>query len=243
MRLLAFVRLRVRSVIGALAIFVFALMVGFSATVLRASLMAALVLIARATGRTYDIMRALVFAGTAMLVFNPKLLVYDPGFQLSFLATLGLIFVAPLLERKLLLVPTRFQVREFLTSTLATQVLVLPLLLYSMGLLSVIAIVVNVLVLPVVPLTMLLVFLSGAVGFLSHTLALPVAYGAYLLLGYIIGVVEWFASLPFAGFGVPAFPFWIVVLSYILIAMVLWRLYKKREAPKTKDSALPACSP
>ena len=233
MRLLAFIRVWARVIVGALAIFAFALMVGLSATVLRASLMAALVLVARATGRTYDIMRALVFAGVAMLVFNPKLLVYDPGFQLSFLATLGLIFVAPLLEKKLLLVPTRFQIREFITSTIATQILVLPLLLYSMGLFSVVALVVNVLVLPVVPLTMLLVFLSGMFGFLSHTLALPIAYGAYLLLGYIIGVVEWFSSLPFAAFSIPAFPFWIVAVTYMLITLVLWHLHQSASQPLT----------
>lgn len=226
MRLLAFIRLRVRIIVGALAIFAFALMVGFSATVLRASLMAVLVLIARATGRTYNIMRALVFAGAVMLLFNPKLLVFDPGFQLSFLATLGLVLVAPLIEAKLARMPTRFQLREFVTSTLATQVLVLPLLLYSTGIFSVVAVVVNVLVLPVVPLTMLLIFLSGILAFVSHMLALPVAFGAYLFLSYIINIVEWFAALPFAAFFVPAFPFWIVTVEYAIIGLILWHLYQ-----------------
>ncbi|MBI4087019.1 ComEC/Rec2 family competence protein, partial [Candidatus Kaiserbacteria bacterium] len=234
MRLLACMRLRARVVVGALAIAAFALAVGFSATVLRASLMAGLVLVARATGRTYNIMRALMFAGVVMLLFNPKLLVFDPGFQLSFLATLGLVLVAPILEKKFIRMPTQLQIREFVTSTIATQILVLPLLLYSTGILSVVALFVNVLVLPVVPFTMLLVCISTILGFVSGFIALPVAFCAHLLLSYIIGVVEWFAGLPFAAFSVPAFPFWIVGLSYLLIAVVLWRVYERM---KTKPPA------
>lgn len=241
MRLFAFVRLRARMLAAAFAIGAFALMVGFSATVLRASLMAGLVLLARATGRRYDIVRALVFAGVLMLAWNPKLLVFDPGFQLSFLATLGLVLVAPLLEQKLARVPTRLQIREFLTSTIATQILVLPLLLYSTGVLSVVALAVNVLVLPVVPLAMLLIFLSGALGFVHHLLALPIAFCAHLLLSYIIAIVEWFASLPFAAFVVPAFPFWIVGLVYLVIALLLWHVYGRMKE-KTPVSSKPASS-
>ena len=70
-------------------------------------------------------------------------------------------------------------------------------------------------------------------GFLSHTLALPIAYGAYLLLGYIIGVVEWFSSLPFAAFSIPAFPFWIVAVTYMLITLVLWHLHQSASQPLT----------
>lgn len=226
MRLFFFLRSKARAAVGGAGIICFALIAGLSASVVRASLMAALVLVARATGRSYHIARALVFSGLMMLLFNPKLLVYDPGFQLSFLATLGLVSVAPLIEARLALVPTRFQIREFMTSTLATQILVLPLLLYLMGIFSVVAVVVNVLVLPVVPLTMLLVFVSGVAGFMSHALALPVAFGAYMLLSYIITVVERFAALPFSAFSVPVFPFWIVAVTYGLITVLLWRLYR-----------------
>jgi len=83
---------RARVPFGILAIVCFAVLVGLSATVVRASIMASLILFARATGRTYAVMRALCFAGVIMVLINPYLLVYDVGFQLSFLATLGLIF-------------------------------------------------------------------------------------------------------------------------------------------------------
>ncbi len=222
MRVLArFFRVRTRVIFGIAAIAAFALTAGLSATVLRASLMAVLVLAARATGRIYDVMRALMLAGTAMLLVNPMLLVFDPGFQLSFLATVGLIVLAPLIEAHLSWVPTRLQIREFLTATIATQLFVLPLLLYSIGQFSLVSVVVNVLVLPAVPAAMLMTFLTGVIGLASTTLALPVGFGAYLFLRYIIEVAEWFAGIPYAAFVVPAFPFWVVIVAYALFALVI----------------------
>lgn len=221
---------RVRLIFGVTAITGFAVLVGLGPTVVRASIMAVLVLLARATGRIYLVLRALMFAGVVMLLINPHLLLYDPGFQLSFLASLGLILVAPHIERWLGFAPTMLQMREFLTATIATQLFVLPLLLYSIGEFSVVAVAVNVLVLPAVPLAMGLVFGSGMLGFLSPGLALPMAWVANIVLAYIILTAEWFAALPFASFVVPEFPFWVVVVSYGLMGLGLWYLEKRQQA-------------
>ena len=240
MRLLsAFFRPRTRVMFGVVAIAAFAIIAGLSATVVRASLMGSFVLLARATGRTYAIARALTVAGLAMLVINPKLLAFDPGFQLSFLATMGLIFLAPLIEARLKLVPTKFQVREFVTATIATQIFVLPLLLYSIGEFSVVAVLVNVLVLPAVPLAMLFIFLAGAVGMFVQMLAVPFALAAHILLSYIVFVAEWFAALPLASFPVPAFPFWVVVLAYAALALFLWKFFQSENSMGSGTSPEP----
>lgn len=227
-----------RALCGMLAIAAFAFIAGLSATVLRASLMAALVLVARATGRTYDVVRALCAAGLAMLLVNPKLLVFDPGFQLSFVATLGLILLAPFIEARLSLVPTRFQVREFLTATVSTQIFVLPLLLYSIGELSLIAVVVNVLVLPAVPFAMLTTFLAGVIGWVSATAALPIAFVAHLSLVYIIGMAERFAAIPFAAVSVPPFPFWVVLAAYAAMGYGMYRALRNRNTPLVDERGI-----
>jgi len=226
MRLLSFFFLpRVRMVIGVVVITAFALTVGLSATVVRASIMAVLVLIARATGRTTAILRTLTFAGLVMIAINPYLLAFDPGFQLSFLATLGLILLAPYIERVFHMVPTKYQVREFFVATIATQIMVLPLLLYLMGQFSVVAVVVNVLVLSMVPVAMGLSFITGVLGWISAPLAVFVGYITNLSLVYILTVASLFSALPFAAFAVPAFPFWIVIVLYCALGCVLWRLH------------------
>ena len=215
---------RLSAVFGILGIVLFAIMVGLGATVVRASIMATLLLLMGLTGRVYLVLRGLALAGVLMLLWNPYSLAFDVGFQLSFLATLGLILVAPHLLERLQMVPESIGIREFLVATLATQLFVLPLLLYQIGEFSVVSVIVNVLVLPMVPVAMLMTFITGMVGFVSTTLALPLAYLTYLSLSYIIVVAEWFGALPFAAFTVPAFPFWLVPVGYALIAYGLWRV-------------------
>lgn len=210
---------------GVIAIICFAILVGLSATVVRASIMASLILLARATSNTYMVMRALLLAGLIMIILNPYLLVFDVGFQLSFVATLGLIFLAPFVERKVRFMPTTFGLREFLTATIATQIFVTPILLYNIGELSIVSIVVNVLVLPMVPVAMLLTFVTGIVGLFSSTLASMIGFFTYLSLAYILEVATFFAQVPFAAFSVPAFPFWVVSVSYALFGFALYKLY------------------
>ena len=208
---------RTRMVLGIGIVILFALLVGLSATVMRASLMAILLIVARNTGRTYAVLRALMIALVLMLMWNPYLLVHDTGFQLSFLATLGLILFSPHIEHQLTIVPRFLGVRTFVTATIAAQLAVLPLLLYHTGLVSVVSLVANVLVLPVVPVAMGLTFLTGVFGSIVEIVGTVVGFFAHAALGYIIVIAKLCASLPFASFSISAFPFWIVLVSYALM--------------------------
>ncbi len=236
MRLLSWAfRPRMRMLIGIGIIMSFAILVGLGATVVRASIMATLVLIARTVGRQYAVMRALILTGVGMILINPYLLAFDPGFQLSFLATLGLILIAPVIERRLIRVPTRLGIREFLTATLSTQIFILPFLVFLVGTFSVVSVIVNVLVLPMVPIAMFLSFIAGIAGLLSDFLGVLAAFPAYISLMYIVVVAEQFSRLSFASFSLPSFSFWIVCVTYLFIASTLIWLYKKQE---TQDSRL-----
>ena len=215
---------KLRILIGMAFIIVFALLVGLSATVVRASIMAGLLLFAQGTGRAYTVLRALMVAGIGMLVINPYLLVHDPGFQLSFLATLGLVLLSPHFEAKFSKVPQIIGIRGFITATLSTQIFVLPILLYHMGTFSGVALMVNVLVLPMVPIAMLLTFFTGIVGMFSSVLGYGIGYITYLSLKYIISIAVLFGSLPFASFTIHAFPFWVVVIAYLFLGYAVMRL-------------------
>jgi competence protein ComEC len=223
---------RVSAVVGVVAISGFALMVGLSATVLRASVMAGLLLLAQATGRIYLVTKALVLAGVIMLIVNPYLLAFDPGFQLSFMATLGLIVAGPLISGYLALVPNWLGAREFLAATLATQLFVLPLLLYQIGEVSVVSVMVNVLVLPMVPVAMLLTFVTGMVAFVSTTIASFLALITYASLSYILAVAAAFATVPFAAVTVPALPFMVVPLGYAGLFILVWYLTRGHKRPR-----------
>lgn len=220
-------RKNARLIIAATAMILFALMVGASATVVRATIMALLVILARSSGRVYIVTRALLIAGFFMLLHNPKILVFDTSFQLSFLATVGLIYLSPLVESRVQWVTERCGIRAIVVATVATQLFVLPFLLYKTGVFSIVSLPVNLLILSAIPITMLFGFLAGMTAFISTVLALPFAYGAYALLAYELAVVEWFARLPFAAVALASFPLWLVVLWYAGYGVIILRMRQK----------------
>jgi competence protein ComEC len=228
---------RPRVAVALLALALFTLMVGLSASVLRAAIMAALALVAQAFGRGYIILRGLVFAGAMMLLWNPWLLVFDIGFQFSFLATLGLILVAPHLEQLFVERKWMMSAREFLIATLAAQVAVTPLLLYNIGAVSLIALLVNVLVLPAVPFAMLLTFVTGVVALVSPTLATLFSYPTTLVLTYIIETARVFATVPYAAVPVPQFSFAWVVAAYAALGYAVYYFTRKLNVDATTETA------
>ncbi len=211
---------------GSASIFLFAIMTGGSATVVRASIMALLVLLAKATGRIYDVGRALIIAGVLMVLHNPMILVFDVSFQLSFLATLALIYVSPVIEKHFLFITNKFKFRELIVSTVATQIFVLPFLLYKMGLVSLVALPANLLILPIIPLIMLLGFIVGILGFISFYLAWPIALIVSLLLTYQLKMVSLFAGLPFSAVSLKSFPVSLTIFIYVFYGIIIWRFQK-----------------
>jgi competence protein ComEC len=207
---------------GILSIFLFIVMAGASSTAIRAGIMATLALVARATGRDYDVARALILAGVLMVIINPLVLAYDVSFELSFLATIAVIFLAPRLEKYFLWVTKKFGLQGILSVTTAAYIFVFPFILYKMGNFSLVALPANVLVLPFVPLTMAVGFVTGLLGIIWYGLAIPAGFIAYLLLHYELSVVKILSELPFASFNISYFPLTITILIYAIFTGLLF---------------------
>jgi competence protein ComEC len=211
---------------GVVVVF-FVLMTGGAPTAVRAGLMALIAVYARLSGRTFIATRALAAASFLMVLWNPYTLLFDPGFQLSALATLGLILFTPYFFARLAWVPKKLQLREIFASTLATQLTVLPLLLYQSGNLSLVALPANLFALVAIPPAMALSALAALAGALVGPYAVFVGFPAYVLLAYVIKVAEFFAALPLAAVTVPAFSAWLLALAYGTL-FGIYALYKKR---------------
>jgi len=222
--------------IGGIGIALFGILVGGGATVVRSCFMAGIALIADLIRRDYSVERALAFAALIMLIANPLILMHDPSFQLSFLATIGLVLLAGPIESKLEWIPDKFGMRGTIASCLATQIFVSPYILYMMGQISIIGVVVNILVLPFIPITMLAVFLTGTFGFVWHPISIVIGWSAHLLLSYELFIVQWFAKLPFAAAYVPPFSVWWVVGFYVAFigGFLWWKRRKDRNPFKQK---------
>ena len=211
-------------ILGIIFILLFIIMAGSSATVVRAGIMAFIALFARITDRNYQAGRALVIAGLLMVAYDPRVIT-DMSFQLSFLATAGILFITPKVMPIIKFIPMRFSLRENTAITMSATIAVLPTLLYSTGVLSFVSLPANLLVLPVVPITMFFNFLSGIIGFISPILALPFGYISELLLSYILTVIHIIGSLPFASTNIQSFP---IILTITLYILIIWWVIKKK---------------
>lgn len=159
----------------------FVIMTGASASVTRAAVMAVIVMVGQQSGRPVASSRLLSYTMVIMTAVNPLILRYDLGFQLSFLATIGLVYISPSVSARLGWVPTMADLRGNLSSTLAAMISTEPLLLWTFGRFSVVAPLVNLAVLPFIPLIMAM----GVVA-LILPLAVPVTDALLRLVLWVI---------------------------------------------------------
>lgn len=222
LRALSFLGRRKSAITAGFAIILFVLVAGAGAASVRAGIMACIAVFARATHRTYDALRALALAVFVMVSISPLTLVYDPGFQLSVIATLGLILLSSKIEPAFLWVQIS-GLRDVVVATVTAQISVLPLLLYMTGQVSWTTLPANILVLPFVPLAMLLSFVAGLIGVLlpsvAHILALP----AHVVLTYITTVAQFLSGIPASQGTIPAHPIWVTVLLYTVMIGLFYR--------------------
>lgn len=188
--------------ISVLMIIAFVLMTGAEPSVVRAAFMGVIILVAEQSSRVYSFRNAITITAFTMLVFNPTLLVFDVGFEFSFLALLGLIYIEPFIRKALV---SRLRDKDKWNErfnkgiwksafqTFSAQIAVAPVALYVFGYVSPWALFANVLILQFIPLTMLLAFITAISGFISHTLSMVVSWASGILLGYEIFIINFFS--------------------------------------------------
>ena len=211
---------RAKLMISAASVTLFVLLVGGGASVVRAAIMGILALIARERGRIYEMTNALLFAAIVMILINPYLLRFDLSFQLSFLATLGIIIMPPKLESWLLWSAKESGIAEILYATLGAELFVFPLILWQFGRVSLIGPLANLLVLPLIPFTMLLGFLVGVLGMIAPSLAYILAWVGHLLTSYELGVIKLLSAFPGSSATLPKVFTWIATLPAVYFAIV-----------------------
>jgi len=211
-------------------IIIFVAMTGFPSSAVRAGVMGTLLIWAMKNGRLANSWNAIIFAGAVMLLINPLSLRWDVGFQLSFLATIGIIALSPFWEKYMARKHKAFGFTEIFFLTLSAQIFVIPIILYNFHTLSLVSLAANLLVLLVVPISMLLVFLTAMAGLISGLLSLPFAWLAFLLLKYVIWTVGTLADLEWASRKVENFGWQWAGGWYLMLFLIIYFLKKKLNA-------------
>lgn len=209
-----------------IGILLFVLFTGASASVFRAGIMGILVLLGKYLGRPSRALNVVLFAAVLMALHNPLVLLWDAGFQLSFAATIGLLFLAPMIGSWFFHLPKQFGFQEACISTAAAILATLPLILFQFGRISLVAFFANILILWIIPPLMFFGFLAVLSSFVFLPLAQVIAWIAWLGLSYILVVVKAFAGLSFASVDV-SFPLWAVLFAYGF--MIYWILQKQKK--------------
>jgi len=206
----------VRSAMIVAAIAGFVTLTGASASVVRAGLMGSLAIIGKESGRLGDTLHALILSAAVMVVWDPRI-VASIGFQLSVAATLGLILLSEPVERLLQFVPTTLGVRSSLSTTLSAILMTQPLITLYFLQLSLVAPLVNLVVLPMIPLAMLTGFCAALVGALVPPFAPYIGWIAWAPLAAIMKSVDYGAKLPFAS--VTLGPIWSIAIASSFAAL------------------------
>lgn len=208
-----------------LLLFVYAAFAGFQPSIVRAAIMGSLALFAGLVGKQYFGLWALCVTGYVMLMVDPSLL-SNVGFQLSFLATLGIMLIKPVLQLSFpkILKP----LEEDLTTTFSAQVATTPILLATFGQVSLISLVVNALILWTIPPLMILGGLAAILSLIFEPLAALFLYLCLPLLWIFKAVTELFAGIPFP-LQIEDLPGWYVIIYYMALCILIYKVRKKKK--------------
>ena len=225
---------RWQSLVFLLFIPCFALIAGASAAVMRAAVMGGLVVLALMLGRLSSAKSALLWAGALLLLWQPDSLKLDIGFQLSFLATFGLVYLTPIFtklfrlkERRSGFWPKfRFKALEIFSATLAAQILTWPLIAYTFGTTSLAAVLVNLLVLPLIPAVMILSMAASALGLLWPILGRILALAVWFVSEFIFKVVQFFANFTWSQAHIQISMFALFSLYALMFAAIFYYHFK-----------------
>jgi competence protein ComEC len=216
---------------AAILIIIYVILSGGAASAVRSGIMGCLLLLAPLFDRAAFSDRALVLAGTIILLQNPLALKFDLGFQLSFLAVIGMIYLAPRLNYWLnnkILRNRADALGEILSATFCAQIITFPVLVLNFGYFSAIAIASNLLAIPVLPLLMASGLLFPLFGLIFPALGWFISFFCFILLKYLLLIINWSAQTPFAVINFKINSIAVIVL-YAAIVFLIIKINKKND--------------
>ncbi|MBD2731637.1 ComEC/Rec2 family competence protein [Nostoc sp. FACHB-892] len=202
---------------GFLALIIFLSLTGFQPAVLRAVIMGFAALVGLLLKRKVKQFGSLLLAATLLLVFNP-LWIWDLGFQLSFLATLGLIVTVPALVNRLAWLPPA--IAALIAVPLAATIWTLPVQLSVFGVVPSYSLLLNVVSTPLISIISIGGIISALVGLIWTQAGSFLAAVLHYPTDWLIKLVEFFSKLPGNSVAVGSISTWQLLTIYVLIILV-----------------------
>jgi ComEC/Rec2-related protein len=225
-----------RTMLLLLGIALYTVLSGAGPATIRAGIMGGLLVIAPSLGKRYNVYTGLAGAALLMSCIDPFLL-WDIGFLLSFLATLGIILLTPYLQRLMRPItglPIESLIIEMTAVTLAAQIATLPILGFAFRQVSLISPIANLLVAPLPGPLILLGLIISVTGLVSHELSLLCGWIAFPLLWYMKTIIDLCSHIPYSFILVEHIPNYIILFYYALLILAISFLLYRYPLPSTK---------
>lgn len=206
-------------IIGVLVLFTF--ITGFEPSVLRAVIMAIVILVGQIIKRETEVFTSIAFAAIVLLLYNPGSL-FNIGFQLSFTATISLVLFYKNIKKMLNFSMVPEFITDVLSATLAAQLGVLPVTVFYFNKISLVSILSNLIVVPVVEFITILGSLMAILGQVHIVFSILIGYCNNTLLSFVLFVTKVTAELPFSAVTVSTPSIALIIIYYIGILYFLW---------------------
>ena len=209
-------------VLGLIVLWSYALLTGLAPSVVRATFMFSMMLLFRALGEKYRVKHALCLSATILILINPNVL-FNVGFQLSYLAVCGIVYFYPLLYKRISTLKSR-PLRWILSSvavTVSAQIFTLPIVIYNFNQFPIYFILSNLFVTAFAP----FLFLGGiALLLLSYIPFLGI--GAGWLMNYIVIIFEYIihliVAIPFSTIKIYLSLLEVICLYFVIFCGINW---------------------
>jgi competence protein ComEC len=179
-------------------IILFVIMIGAPSSAVRAGIMGVILLYAAQLGRLANSVRVIILTAVVMIFISPFIILYDAGFQLSFLATLGIVLIYGPLSEKFKIENDFLEIKSIVLVTISAQLGVLGILIYTFDSISLISLLANVIILPALPVIMLGGALAIGGSFMLNTLGSVFALPTWAMLHLEVSSIEQLAKFPWA---------------------------------------------
>ncbi|MCX7779004.1 MAG: ComEC family competence protein [Patescibacteria group bacterium] len=205
----------------------YVVLTGGAASAVRAGIMGFLLLLAEKAGRRKGGLNLIVFAAALMLLFNPKLLKNDLGFQLSYLGIFGIHYLSEVFYHVFKFLPDKIiNIRQALATTFSAQIFVFPLVIYYWGNLSLGAPLANLLVLNILPYLMAFGFLFAFCVLIFHPLAKILFFLPWSIIFFLNKILTLFSQIPLFSINFGQIHFLIIIILYLAIFYFTWSIRK-----------------
>lgn len=231
------IRKRAANLLIMLFLTVFVFITGFEPSVLRAVLMACVLLTAVVIYEKPDVYASLAFSCIILLLASPCML-FHAGFQLSYAATLGIVMLHKNISNLITRCHIPGKIAEVMAATLAAQLGTLPVAVTHFNRVSLIAVIPNMLAAPLLEVITILGMLMAVFGQFSLFLSRVIGYLNNVLLSIILYITKWSSDIPFAVTKTITPPLLLVGAYYVIVWYLLWYKPLKKVRLRLRHAAV-----